>query len=154
MLTLATGKKILPVPRSREMWDYSNKAFQRLSTDVFFWNLFQVHWLHSLHQTRLGPDLGGQALYGYIPCSLQQAASNLMVYAGYKFLRVSLKGDKTVALTEGLLEFTGNHLSILPGGRPGLWAGEDFNDFSSLALIHGLSPEGVYALFTRTLEEQ
>jgi len=154
MLTLASGERLLPTEKSKELYTYSKEALHRLSTDLFFWNLFQVHWLHTFHLRRLGPDLGGWALDGYPPCTRQAAAGNLMVYAGYKFLLLDTKTRVGLPLTEGLIRFTGNPLRILPGGKAGFWKEGKFLDITTLCLSQGLTPEEAYALFITTIEEQ
>ena len=154
MLTLASGKRIVPTTRSSEFKLYSDQAVNRLKKDLFFWNLFQIHWLHALHSDRLGPDLGGHALEGYPPCTLQEAAGNLVAYSDYKFLLLDTKTRTRFPLTEGLLRFVGNPLQILPHGQPGLWVGTDFHNFPALSQLHDAGPREVYELFLQILQEQ
>jgi hypothetical protein len=154
MLTLVSGKRIVPTRRSTEFRSYSAQAVHRLKTDLLFWHLFQVHWLHALHFDRLGPDLGGYALEGYPPCILQEAASNLIFCADYQFLLLDTKTRTRFPLTEGLLRFVGNPLRILPVGQPGLWVGKEFHDFPALSKLYSVGPKEVYDLFIRTIEEQ
>lgn len=154
MLTLATGKKIVPTRRSTEFSVYSDQVIHMLSTDLFFWNQFQVHWLHALHAHRLGPDLGGEALEGYAPCTKRQAASNLIRYADFRCLLLDTTTRKRFPLTEGLIKFVGNPLRILPGSRPGLWIGTDFHDLPALCWLHDISPKEARDLLITNIEDQ
>ena len=154
MLTLKGGGRIMPTRRSVGLMSMSQAAVKKLKTDLRFWHLFQVHWLHALHKRRLGPDLGGWALYGYPPCTRQQAAYNLMVYSDYRFRLIDTKTQRRLPITEGLLRFTKNPLQILPGGKPGIWSGSEFYDFRVLGKLKHLTPEETFALFVATVEEQ
>lgn len=154
MLTLATGKKIVPTRRSTEFRVYSEQVIHRLSTDLFFWNQFQVHWLHALHAHRLGPDLGGTALEGYAPCTRRQAAGNLIRYADFRHLLLDTVTRTRLPLTEGLIKFIGNPLRILPDGRPGLWIGTEFYDLPALCWLHDITPKEARDLLITSIEDQ
>lgn len=154
MLTLASGRRIVPTKHSIELRRFSNQALARLRNDLYFWNLFQIHWLHAQVPYRLGPDLGGWALEGYPPCNLQEAASNLMAYAGYRFALLDITTRLRLPLTEGLLRFVDRPLRILPAGQPGLFLESDFQDFPALSRTNKLSPRETYAFFERVIEDQ
>jgi hypothetical protein len=154
MFVTSRGERVLLHRVYREKRDLADKAMLKLSQDLPFWCMFQIHWLHDKYASRLGPDLGGKALDGYPPCSKWEAASNLMVYAEYRFKLVETEKRRRFPLTEGLLEFTNKFSRALPGGRPGLWLGGGFHDFTALSELYDLPSRGVYDLFVQTIEDQ
>lgn len=153
MLVSITGEGLIAAHELTELREYVATAVTRLRSDLLFWNQFQIHWLHALHYEKLGPDLGGEALEGYPPCTIDQATANLIHYSEYQFKRVNPRVRRGFTLTEGLIRFFGGDpLDLLPERQPGLWVDKKFHDFYALSSLYALTPEETYRHFTGVIE--